>query len=125
MIHIVIEMVNMLLVYPQITFVGVVSKYIKCDYLSEINVVDLSLKSQCGHVCSSSRFILILHIIVDKDNELLVYPHITLKWRCTKLVKCDYLTQIKLFDLCFKIHSGHRWSRSKFMPSSSHHCRQA
>ena len=24
-------------------------------------------------------------------------------WSCTKHVKCDDLTQIKLFDLCFKI----------------------
>ena len=46
----------------------------------------------------------VLHIIVDKLNELLVYPHITFMRSCTKLVKCDYLTQKKLFDLYFKIH---------------------
>ena len=34
-------------------------------------------------------------IIVDKLNELLVYPHITFMRSCTKLVKCDYLTQKK------------------------------
>ena len=67
----------------------------------------------------------VLHIIVDKLNELLVYPHITFMRSCTKLVKSDYFTRIKRFDLCFKIHTGHDWSRSKFMLSSSHHCRQA
>ena len=46
-------------------------------------------------------------IIVDNLNELLVYPHITFIWSCTKLVKSDNVTQKKLFDLCFKIHSGH------------------
>ena len=67
----------------------------------------------------------VLHIIVDKLNELLVYPHITFMRSCTKLVKCDYLTQKKLFDLYFKIHSGHHWSTSNCMLSSSHRCRQA
>ena len=57
--------------------------------------------------------------LVDKLNELLVYPHTTFTWSCTKLVKCDNLTKKKLFDLCFKIHTGHHWSRSKFMLSSS------
>ena len=50
----------------------------------------------------------VLHIIVDKLNELLVYPHIIFMCSCTKLVKYDYLTQKKVFDLCFKIHSGDR-----------------
>ena len=30
---------------------------------------------------------------------MLVYPHITFMWSCTKRVKCEYLTQKKLFDL--------------------------
>ena len=49
--------------------------------------------------------------VVDKLNKLLVSSHTTFMWNCTKLVKCDYLTQIKLFDLCFKIHCGHDWNR--------------
>ena len=40
-----------------------------------------------------------IHIVVEKVNKLLVYPHTTFIWSCTKLVKCDYLTQINLFDL--------------------------
>ena len=44
----------------------------------------------------------VLHIVVDKLNKLLVYSHITFMWSCTKLVQCDYLTQIKLFDLVSK-----------------------
>ena len=59
----------------------------------------------------------VLHIFVHKLNEWLVYPHISYMRGCTKLVKCEYLTQIKLFDLCFKIHSGH-FSSSKFTLSS-------
>ena len=43
----------------------------------------------------------VLHIVVDKLNKLLVSPHITFMWSCTKLVKCDYLTQ-KVFDLVSK-----------------------
>ena len=50
MIHILAQKVNNLLVYPQITFGGVVRKYIKCDDLSQINVLDLSLKSNSGHL---------------------------------------------------------------------------
>ena len=57
----------------------------------------------------------VLHIIVDKLNELPVYPHITFMWSCTKLFKCDYITQKKLFDVCFKIHSRDHRNISKFM----------
>ena len=97
------------------------TKHVICDYLTQIKLFDLCFKIHSGHHRSRSKFML---IIVDKVNELLVYPHITFKWSFTKLVTRDYLTQIKLFDLYFKIQSGHHWSRSKLMLSSSHHCRQ-
>ena len=85
MIHIVIEKVNKLLAYPQKTFGGVVTKYLKCDYLSETNVLDLSLKSHCGHLCSSSKLFQVLHIIVHKLNELLGYRQRTLWWTYKKI----------------------------------------
>ena len=45
----------------------------------------------------------VLHIVVDKLNKLLVSSHTTFMWNCTKLVKCDYLIEIKLFDLVSNI----------------------
>ena len=42
-----------------------------------------------------------IHIVVDKLSKLLVCPHVTFIWNCTKLVKCDYLTIVKLFDINF------------------------
>ena len=124
-LHIIVDKDNELLVYPHITLKWRCTKLVKFDYLTQIKLFDLCFKIHSGHHWSRSNLCQVLHIIVDKLNELLVYPHIIFMWRCTKLVKCDYLTQIKLFVLCFKIHSGHNWSISKFMPSSSHHCRQA
>ena len=48
MIHIVVEKVIIkLLVYPQITISVVVRKQVKCDYLTEKNVLSLS-----RHLCS-------------------------------------------------------------------------
>ena len=44
MIHFVLENVSKLLVYPQITFSGIVRKSVKCDYLTEKKLLDLSLK---------------------------------------------------------------------------------
>ena len=113
-----------LLVYPHIIFKWRCTKLVKCVYLTQINLFDLCSKYTLDTIGADQNLCQVLHIIVDKLNELLFYPHIIFMWSCTKLVKCDYLTQNKLFDLSFKIHSGDLRNRSKFMLSSSHRCRQ-
>ena len=56
MIHIVSEKVNKLIVYPQFTIGGVVGTNV---IISQINILNLSLKTHSGHLCSSSKFTLI------------------------------------------------------------------
>ena len=63
--------------------------------------MDLSLQTDTGHLCSSSKLREGFHVTEVNVNQLLVYPHITP--RCSvKMSQCDY---IKLLDLFSKAHS--------------------
>ena len=90
-LHIIVDKLNMLLVYSHIPFMWF------------LNHTDKAFRSLFQNTLwtrlEPTKIRQILHIIVDKLNKLLVYPHITFMWSCTKFVKCDYLAQIKLFDL--------------------------
>ena len=81
-------------------------KQVKCDYITYIMLFNLCLKKNLDTIAANQNVCEVLHIVVDKLNKLLVYLHITFMWSCTKLAKCDCLTQIKVFDFCIKIHSG-------------------